>query len=113
MVVGYWELIPKELGAELSAPQDTSTVMVANEIPASKKQNTSWWTEDIWTRIKKYLVNSRYPYMIRQFDEACLELGFDTVTKQTVFNVLQRIDRNPIKYENDFPMKKRELLSER
>ena len=43
-VVGYWELIPMESGAELLAPQDTSTVRVTKEIPEAKKQRTSWWT---------------------------------------------------------------------
>ena len=37
----------------------------------------------------------------------------DPVPKQTVFNVVQRIGRNPITYENDFPTKKMVLLSER
>ena len=41
-----------------------------------------------------------------------MDLGFDTVHKQTVFNVLRRIGRNPITYENVFPVKKRSLLSE-
>ena len=35
----------------------------------------------------------------------------DTVPKQTVFNVLRRIGRKPITYENFFPVKKRLLLS--
>ena len=47
-----------------------------------------------------------------QCDEACLELGFDTVPKQTLFNVLRRIGRKTITYENVFPVKKRSLLSE-
>ena len=46
--------------------------------------------------------------MIGQCDEACLELGLVKVTKQTVFNVLQKIGRKPITYENALPMKKRE-----
>ena len=50
--------------------------------------------------------------MIGQCDEACLELGFDPVPKQTVFNVLWRIGRKPITYDNVFPVKKRSLLSE-
>ena len=45
-------------------------------------------------------------------DEANLELRFDPVPKQTVFNVLQRIGRKPITHENAFPMKKRALISE-
>ena len=39
-------------------------------------------------------------------------LGFDPVPKQTVFNVLRRIGRKPITYDNVFLMKNRELLSE-
>ena len=31
LVVGYWELIHMESGAELSAPQDIATVRVAEE----------------------------------------------------------------------------------
>ena len=57
-------------------------------------------------------MNSRYPPLREQCAEACLELGLDPVPKQTVFNVLQRIGRKPITYENAFPMKKRALLSE-
>ena len=50
-------------------------------------------------------------YLIGQCDVACLELGLDQIPKQTVFNVLRRIVRKPIKYENIFPDKKRALLS--
>ena len=57
-------------------------------------------------------MNSQYPYLRGQCDEACLELGLDSVHKQTVFNVLQRIVRKTITYDNSFPMKKRSLLSE-
>ena len=42
---------------------------------------------------------------------ACLELGLDLVPNQTVFNVLRRIGRKPITYENVFPDKNRALLS--
>ena len=42
---------------------------------------------------------------------ACLELGFDRVPKQTLHNVLQRIGRKPITYDNVFPDKRRALLS--
>ena len=41
----------------------------------------------------------------------CLDLGLDQVPKQTVFNVLRRIGRKPITYENVLPDKKRALLS--
>ena len=59
------------------------------------------------------MVNIRYPYLRGQCDESCLEFGFDPVPKQTVFNVLRRIDRNPITYENVFPVKKISLLPEK
>ena len=42
---------------------------------------------------------------------AFLDLGLDPVPKQTVFNVLQRISRKPITYDNVFPDKKRALIS--
>ena len=45
LVVGYWELIPMESGAELLAQQDTATVMVAEERRAAKKNMNCWWTE--------------------------------------------------------------------
>ena len=37
LVVGYWESIPMESGAELLAPQDLATVMVAEERLTVKK----------------------------------------------------------------------------
>ena len=57
-------------------------------------------------------MNSQYPSLRGQSDEACLELGLDPVHKQTLFNVLQRIGRDPITYENAFPMNKKALLPE-
>ena len=56
-------------------------------------------------------MKSRYPYLRGQCDVGCLELGFDRVPKQTLFNVLRRIGRKPITYENVFPDKNRALLS--
>ena len=41
---------------------------------------------------------------------ACLELGLDRVPKQTVYNIVRRIGRKLITYENFFPDKKRALL---
>ena len=58
------------------------------------------------------MVNSHYPDVRGQFDEACLELRFDPVPKQTVVNVLQRIGRKLITYENTFPTKNMVLLPE-
>ena len=56
-------------------------------------------------------MNSRYTYLRGQCGEACLELGLDTVPKQTVFTFLRRIVRKPITYENVFPEKNISLLS--
>ena len=112
LVVGYWELISLESGYELLAPQERSTVRVTEERNAAKKQRNYWWTEDNCTRLKKKLANSRYPYLRGQCDEACLELGLDPVPKKKLLNVLQRVGRNPITYQNAFPTKKRELQSE-
>ena len=42
LVVGYWELIPMESGAELLAPQDIATVRVAEERTEKKKQINYW-----------------------------------------------------------------------
>ena len=35
-----------ESGDELSALQDIAIVRVVEEIPAAKKQRTSWWAEE-------------------------------------------------------------------
>ena len=42
-----------------------------------------------------------------------MELRFDPVPEQTIFNVLQSIGRKPITYENEFPRKNMVLVSER
>ena len=88
LVVEYWELISMESGCEVLVLQDIASVGVAEEWLAAKKQGNSWRTEENWPRLKKALVNSQYPYLRGQCDEACLELGLDSVHKQTVFNVL-------------------------
>ena len=93
------------------AHQDTATVRVAEERRTAKKQRNYWWTEANWPRLKEDLVNSQYPYLRGQCDEACLELGLYPISKQIVFNVLQRIGRKLITYKNAFPMKNRALLS--
>ena len=41
-----------------------------------------------------------------------MELGLDPVPKQTILNILHRIGRKPIIYENAFPRKKKVFLSE-
>ena len=112
-VVGYWEFIPMEPGAELLSPHDIATGRVIKEKPAAKKQRTTWWTEENWPSLKKALVNSWYPYVGGHCGESFLKLGLDPVPKKTIFNVLQRIGRKRITYENSFPMKNAALLSER
>ena len=57
-------------------------------------------------------MNILYPYLIGQRDEDCFYLGLDLVPKQTIFNILQRIDRKPNTYNNAFTMKKMALLPE-
>ena len=101
-----------ESGAEFSDPQDTSTVRVAEKIRAAKKERNHWCTDANWPRLKEALVNSWYPYLRGQCCKACLELGFDPVPKQTEFNVLRRIVRKPISYDNVLPVNKRSLLPE-
>ena len=103
LVVRYRELVPMESGAELSAMQDTSTVRVTEERRAVKKKRNHWLSEANWPRLKEVLLNIWYPYLRVQCDEACLELGLHTAPKQKVFNVLRRIGRNTISYENVFP----------
>ena len=51
-----------ESGAEFLVPQDIATVRVTEERPAAKKQRNYWWAEENWPRLKKYLVNSWYPF---------------------------------------------------
>ena len=81
-----------------SRSHDTSTFRVSEEIRKGNKKRNNWWSEANWSRLKGALLNSRYPSLRGQCDEACLELGLDPVPKQIVFNVLQRIGRNPITY---------------
>ena len=102
---------PMESWDEFSAPHDTSTVRVSEEIRAGKIKRTQWWSQANWPRLKQALVKSRYPSLRRQCDVACLELGIDRVPRQIVFNVLQRIGGKPITYENVSLDKKRALLS--
>ena len=111
LVVGYWELIPMESLDECSAPHDTSTVRVSEDRQAEKKKRIQWFLQANWLRLKEALVKSRDPYFRGEWDVACLELGIDKVLRQTIYNVLRRIGRKPITYENVFPDKRRTLLS--
>ena len=63
LVVGYWELIPMESGAELLAPQETAKVRVAEERRSEKKQSNNFWTEANCPRLKEALANSQYTYL--------------------------------------------------
>ena len=110
LVVGYWELIPMESWDEFLAPHDTSTVRVSEERRVGKEKRNHWWLEANWPMLKEDLVKIWDPSLRVQCDVACLELGLGRVPKQTVFNVLRRIGRKPITYENVFPDKNRALL---
>ena len=57
-------------------------------------------------------MNSPYPYLRGQCDEACLELGLDPIPKQTISYVLQGIGRKYTTYENSFPRNNKAFLSE-
>ena len=111
LVVGYWELIPMESWDECLAPHDTSTVRVSEERWAEKKKRIQWWSQAKWPSLKEALVKSWDPSLRGLCDVACLELGLDRFPKKTVYNVLRRIGRKPITYENVFPDKKRAFLS--
>ena len=76
-------------GDRLSDMQDVATVRVAEERLAAKKQRNYWRTEKRCTKLKKALVNGRYPYLRRHCAEDFLELVLDPVPKQKLFNVLQ------------------------
>ena len=69
---------------ECSAPHDTSTVRVSEEIREEKKKRIQWWSQANWPRLKEALVKSRDPSLRGQCDVACLELGLDQVPKQAV-----------------------------
>ena len=45
------------------------------------------------------------------WDEVDLELGEDLVPLMKVLNILRRTVNNPITYENEFPLRKRVLIS--
>ena len=96
---------------ECSAPHDTSTVRVSEKRHEEKKKRIQWWLEANWPRLKEDLVKSWYPSLRGQYDVACLELVLYRVPKQTVFNVLRRIGRKLITYDNVLPDKKMALLS--
>ena len=46
LVVGYWELVPMESGADNPSEQDTDTVTKELEEPAAKQNMTLWWKEE-------------------------------------------------------------------
>ena len=94
LFVGYWKLIPMQSWDEFLAPQDTATVRVAEERRSGKKKSNHWWSEAKWPRLKEALVESRYPSLRGQCDEACLELGLDPFPKQRLFNVYGGLARS-------------------
>ena len=103
LVVGYWELIPMESWDESSAPYDTSTVRVSEERREERKKRIQWWLQANWPRLKEALVKSRDTSFRGQWNVACLDSGIDRVPRQIIINVVRRIGRKPITYENFFP----------
>ena len=103
LVVGYWELVPMESGADNSSEQDTATVTKEVEEPTENQKKNFWWKEENWPRLKKVLERRRNPVVNGVCDAACLGLGRDPVTQMTVANFFQRIVSKPIIYENDPP----------
>ena len=53
LVVGYWELVPMEPGADNSPEHDTATVNKELEEPEEKRNRTLWWKDENWLRLKK------------------------------------------------------------
>ena len=96
---------------ECLAPIETSTVRVSEERLAGNKNRIQWWSEANWPSLKGALVKKRDPNYRGRWGVACLDLGIDRVLRQTIFNILRRLGRNPITYKNVFPDKKRALLS--
>ena len=103
-------LIPIESWAGFLIPHDIDTVKVLEERTAESKHRNCGWKEENLPRLKKYLENSGYPYLRLKCDEACLVLFLYPVSKKIIFNILQRIGRDPVRCENSFLMKSRELL---
>ena len=84
LVVGYWELVPMESGADNSSDYDTSTVIKGLEEPQSKQKRTLWWKEENCPSLNKSMERRRNPAVNGVCDAACLDLGEDTVPRQTV-----------------------------
>ena len=79
MVVGYWELVSMESGADNSSDKYTATVTKQLEEPAEKRSMTLWWKEENWTRLKRYMDIWRNPEASVVCDADCLGLGKDPV----------------------------------
>ena len=113
LVVGYWQLVPMESGADNSLEKDTSKVTKELEEPLVNRNRTLWWKEQKWPRLKKALQRQRNPAVNVLCDAACLELGKDTAPQMAVANCLQSIVRKPITYKNAFPPRNQAFISRR
>ena len=91
LVVGYWELVPMESGADNSSEHDTATVTKYLEEPTAKRKRTLWWKEENCPRLEKATERQRNPSANGVCDAAFLELGKDPVSQQTVTNCLKMI----------------------
>ena len=79
LVVGFGELITMESGYDNSAEEDKSTVTKENEEPAAKRKRISWWKEENYLRLNKYLEIMRNLTVYRVYDEGDLDLGKDLI----------------------------------
>ena len=92
-----------ESGDYNSSEQDTATVTKELEEPLAKWNMTLWWKEETWPRPKKAMERWKNPAANGVFNAACLELGKDTVSNETVTNCLQIILIKLITSVNDHP----------
>ena len=79
LVVGYWELVLMEKGADNSSEQDTSTVTRELEEPSAKKKRNLCSKEENRPRLKKTMERRRNPSVNGLCDADCLELGEDPI----------------------------------
>ena len=79
LVVGYWDLVRMESGADNSSEQDIATVTKELEEPSAKRNRNLLCKEENLPRLKKYLGRLRNPAVNGVCDADCLELGKDTV----------------------------------
>ena len=110
LVVGYWELVPMESGADNSSDQDTDTVTNELEELVATLTMPLWWKEENWPTLKKALERQRNPDVNGVCYAACLELDDYLVPQMTFVNCFQRIGSKPIKSDISFLPRNQALL---